>query len=178
MNIELVREKILEAKEGRDFNHFQNFFKNKPSGIKGLIQVIADEEKYPLKEYSSWIIVHLCKSQPEQIKPFYTDFIDILFKSKDQTILRNVTNIISHIEAQKYKESELVDLLIGFIQEHSHKVALHVYAMQVLSQIVLKYPELKKEIVEVIDLNDKDKSPAYHSGRRNFLKKTRKIIIE
>jgi len=87
--------------------------------------------------------------------------------------LRNVANIISHIGVQAYKESELVDLLIGFIQEHAHKVALHVYSMQILAQIVLNHPELKQEVIEVIELNDKDKTPAYNAGKRHFLKKTK-----
>jgi len=178
MTIELVREKIMEAKKGRDFGYFQSYFKTYPDGIKFLVKVIANEELYPLKEYSSWIVVHLCKSQPEQITPFYRNFVDILFKSNDQTVLRNVANIISHLKVQSYKESQLVDLLLGFIQEHSHKVALHVYSMQILAQIVLKYPELKQEIIEVIELNDKDKTPAYNAGKRNFLKKTKKIKIE
>ena len=178
MNIAIIRDKILEAKEARDFVELRKYFDQHPEGIKLLVQVVVNEEEYPLKEYSSWILVHLCKSHAERVRPFYNQFVDHLFISKDQTVLRNVANIISHLKIQDYRESELIDVLISFIQEHSHKVALHVYSMQILALFVLKYPELKKEIVEILELHDKNKTPAYNSGKRNFLKKTKKISID
>lgn len=178
MNIEAIREKILEAKAERDFVQLRTFFDKNPDGIQSLVKVVVDEEEYPLKEYGSWILVHLCKSHVSLVRPYYNQFVDHLFISEDQTVLRNVANIISHLKIQDYRESELIDQLIRFIQEHSHKVALHVYSMQILALFVLKYPELKKEIVEIIELHDKDKTPAFNAGKRNFLKKTRRIVID
>ncbi|MCH2232011.1 MAG: hypothetical protein MK105_16870 [Crocinitomicaceae bacterium] len=178
MNINIIREKILEVKARRDFTEIQNYFETHPDGIELLVTVLINEEDYPLKEYSSWILVHLCKSHPNLVRPFYDQFVDLLFISQDQTVLRNVVNIISHLKIKNYRESELIDVLISFIQEHRNKVALQVYSMQILALFVLKYPELKKEIVEILDLNDKDKTPAYNSGKRNFMKKTKKINLD
>jgi len=83
MNRTIVREKILEVKSERNFTYFQSYFKDQPEGVKLLIEVITKNEQYPIKEYSSWIIVHLCKSQPEQIAPFYKKIVTILFKSSN-----------------------------------------------------------------------------------------------
>ncbi|MDG1148648.1 MAG: hypothetical protein P8N52_10120 [Crocinitomicaceae bacterium] len=177
MDIALVRAKVLEAKATRNIIELCSYFSKHPDGVRCLIQIVDNEEKYPLKEYSSWIIIHVCKNKPELVEPFYKKLVGILFKSSNQTVLRNIANIIMTVGIQPYKESELVDVLIGFIQEHTHKVALHVYSMQILAQIVLKHPELKPEIIAVIELNDKDKTPAYNAGKRNFLKKTKQVLI-
>ena len=144
MNIDTIRDKILEAKAGRDFVKLRKYFDKHPEGIELLVLVVVNEEEYPLKEYGSWILVHLCKSHAVRVRPFYNQFVDHLFKSQDQSVLRNVANIISHLTIEDYRESDLIDLLIGFIQEHSHKVALHVYSMQILALFVLKISRTQK----------------------------------
>ena len=164
-----IKELVLNIFENRNFEFYQNYFKNDPSKLDELFLLVKNQAEYPLKEYASWIFVHLCKSQAKDIQPFYNDFVDILFKSDNQSVLRNILNVIKHLEKTDYRESEFVDLMIGFIQNPKNKVALHVYSMQVLGSFVLKHPELKAEILQIINIHSEGKSPAYGAGKRHFL---------
>lgn len=170
-----IKEVVLNISQNRNFEFYQNYLKRNPKQLNDLFLLVKNEAEYPLKEYSSWIFVHLCKSQIKDVQPFYNNFIDILFKSDNQSVLRNVLNVIKHLEKSDYRESEFVDLMIGFIQNPKNKVALQVYSMQVLIYFILKYPELKPEILEVINIHSEGKSPAYHASKRHFLNSLKNI---
>jgi len=167
-----IRDKILEMRYSRDKQAFVKYFIERPNELKKVVQCVLDLEEYPTKEYGSYILTHIYKSGLLDLQYLYPPFVDLLFKTKDQTVLRNIVNCISYMQITHYRESELIDLLIGFIQDPKNKVALHVYSIYVLIQFVEKYPELKSEIMEVIDLNSEKKTPAYTIARRNFIKKT------
>jgi len=47
--------------------------------------------------------------------------------------------------------------------------------MYLLAQFIKRYPELKEEISEIIALHSPNKTAAYYSAQRNFLKRMRKI---
>jgi len=168
-----IRDKVLGIRAERNFTVFQKYFKEYPNEITDLVQLINKKEAYPIPEYASWILVHLCKSDASTIQPFYKTIIDQLFGTENQSVRRNLINVIDHIIIQDYKESELIDLLISFIQDFENKVAVHVYSMQVLTKFVQKYPELKPEIEEVIHLNSENKTPAYSTGMQKFQRKTK-----
>ena len=119
---------------------------------------------------SSWILTHIAKSNPELIQPFYEKLVDILFITENQTVLRNCTNILYHLNPTEYKESELIDQLIQFIQNNNNKVALQVYSIYFITHFVKKYPELFEEVRSIIELNSHNHSPAYNVAIRNFRK--------
>ena len=73
------------------------------------------------------------------------------------------------------KESELIDRLIYFIQNNDNKVALQVYSMYNLVKFVKKYPELKIELVALIQIYNNERSAAYKGAVRNFLKRVKKF---
>ena len=137
--------------------------------IDALVQITHDLEEYPLKEYASYALTHLQKGGID-LSSHRKKFIDTLFKTDDQTVLRNVTNMLSHMELTSYKESELLDLLLEFVIDPKNKVALHVYSIYILAKFVRKYPDLEQEIRTVIIYNSKDKAPAYRIAIRNFEK--------
>ncbi len=168
-----IRTKVLEIRTGRNFVDFQRYFKENPKEIKDLVQLIHVQEAYPIPEYASWILVHLCTSDAPSIQPYYRSIVDQLFVTENQSVRRNLINTIDHLVITDYKESKLIDLLISFIQDFDNKVAVQVYSMQILTKFVKNHSELKAEIEEVIHFNSENKSPAYYAGMRKFLRKTK-----
>lgn len=169
-----IKEKVIEIRTSRNKTDYIEYFVNHPSEISSLYKLVGDLEEYPYKEYASWVLVHLCKSERIDLKHLYNDLVDITFCTNDQTVLRNVINCINELKITEYRESEFIDLLISFVQNHENKVALHVYSIYILIQFCIKYPELSPEIKDIIELNREGKSAAYCIARRNFLLATEK----
>jgi len=170
-----IKEKVREIQIVRDKQSFVKYFSNNKKDLDALVKLTLDLEEYPYKEYSSWVLVHLCKSQNTDLQYLYPDFVDLLFKTDNQSVLRNVVNCLCQLKITDYRESDLIDQLILFIQTHENKVALQVYAMFLLVQFIKKYPELKPEIIEVIELNKRGKTAAYSSASRKFLRLIKNI---
>lgn len=170
-----IREIVIKVSIERNFKEYQDYFHSNPKEYKKLIKLITEEETYPIPEYASWILSHFCKTDTSIIQSYYNTIVDTLFKIKNQSVRRNLINVIDHLELTNYRESELIDLLISFINDFENKVAVQVYSIQVLTKFVKKYPELKPEIVEVIELNSENKSPAYSASMRKFYRKTKNI---
>lgn len=163
-----IKERILAIRQDRNFGDQQRYFEQNPAQVNELIHFISVEHPYPLPEYASWILSHLARKNSALIQPYESRIIDNLFNTSNQSVLRNLVNTLSALKLTDYRESELVDLLISYLQNHENKVALQVYSMYVLLQFVEKYPELEHEILAVITLNEEGKSPAYMAGKRNF----------
>lgn len=140
-----------------------------------VLQCIWNLDAYPYKEYASWMLIHLLKSKKIDGQALYPQLVDVLFKTEDQSVLRNVVCSLDLLKITDYRESELIDLLISFIQNSSNKVALQVYSMRVLVQFCHRYPELKSEIEQLIALNSEGKTAAYRSAQRFFMSKTKSL---
>lgn len=170
-----IRSWVLAIRNERNFQEFQTYYRSNPKEIEDLIQLINQEEAYPIAEYASWILVHLAKAHPEGIQPFYDCLVDELHLNTNQTVRRNIIAVLDQLQLTSYRESEFIDLLVSFIEDFQNKVAIQVYAMQVLTSFVLKYADLKVEIQELIELHSENKSPAYRAAMRKFFKKTKHI---
>lgn len=170
-----IREKILEIRTTFDKSAFVDYFVQRPNELDELMKCIFRLEEYPFKEYASWILIHISQSGKVDLSAYYNELIDVLFKTDDQTVLRNVTRSLHQFKVTDYRESEFIDLLISFIQNYDNKVALQVYSMYILAEFIKKYPELKEEIVQIIALHRTGKTVSYGAAERNFHKMVRKF---
>lgn len=164
-----IRRKILEIQTSRDKKEFIGYFSENNCQINTLLNLITRLENYPLKEYASWVLVHLIKSKQFDLEHHYNDLVDTLFKTDNQTVLRNVTCCISLLEKTKYRESELIDQCICFISNSENKVALQVYSIYTLIPFGQKYPILMKEIKEIIEIHAPGKTAAYRLAQKRFI---------
>jgi len=171
--IAAIQEKILEFRTSRDKPAFVRYFLENEQRLELLMGHLWSLAPYPYKEYASWMFIHICKANPSQQQKHYAKLVDVLFETKDQSVLRNVCCALQHFTIESHRESAFIDQLIAFLQDSSNKVALHVYSIYILGKFCQKYPELTAEITEIIDHNARQKSAAYGSARRNFAKMTR-----
>ncbi len=171
-----IRGKILEIQTSRNKEEFVAYFSENTSQITDLLNLITRLESYPLKEYASWTLVHLIKSKQFDLNYHYNDLVDVLFKTDNQTVLRNVTCCISQLDKTSYREPELIDQCIHFIANSENKVALQVYSIYTLIPFGQKYPELIREFEEIIALHAPGKTTAYRSAQKRFINSTRSLI--
>lgn len=161
---------LQEFIKERDFKKATAFLVNEPELSELLLQLVEHKAAYPLAEHASWIWIHLAKEKAYFAQDFYPRLLDILFETKNETVLRNVLNALFQLELIAYREGEFIDLLFNFLLNKTHKVALHVYAIWMLIRFIKKYPELKGELYQCVDLLLENATPALHSASRNMRK--------
>ena len=149
------KEIILQLKDNRNSRQsiLSHFLQNE-STITDLIQLSTNKDKYPIQEYSTWILIHASNKYPEKINTYQTNIIDAFLEAENQTTLRNLCKIISQLPLIEYKEGIVLQHLIYHFKNNDNKVALHVYCLEKLNQYIKKYPELKSETKEIIMLKE------------------------
>ena len=88
----------------------------------------------------------------DKMENYQPQLIDAFLTTKNQTILRNLLVAIIHQPLIEYREGELYDNLIKHILNFDNKVALQVNCIYKLMQFIQKYPDLKPEIQESVEL--------------------------
>lgn len=153
-----------------------HYFLERKYGVETLIKYAASKEPYPLPDYSSWVITHLVKEFPNQMKDHQPQMIDAFLISENQTVLRNIGVGLILLPLIEYKESELYDTLVKHLLNPDDKVALNVNCIYKLIQFVKKYPELKAEITAVIELRTaQNRQASLLAAERKFMKVCQKI---
>lgn len=147
------REIILQLKDDRFARKsILSYFLTDKNTIKELIHLATIKDEYPVQEHSTWILIHTTENSRDLIEPYQNKIIDAFLESTNQTTLRNLCNVIGKLSLREYKEGELLDSLIAHLKNLDNKVALHVYSLEKINQFVKKYPEIKPEIKEILEL--------------------------
>jgi len=166
-----IHRKLEDFRATRDIPKFTKYFLEDQKRFEGLLKCIYDLESYPFAEYGSWLLVHIIRGKKVDARALYNPLLDTLFKTENQTVMRNIAICLHEIGVQEYRETELIDLCLGFINDASNKVALQLFSIHLLGQFCAKYPELIGEVREVILINAEGKTPAYKVGMREFEKR-------
>lgn len=144
---------ILQLKEDRFARQsiLMHFVQNM-SRMKELIELSTTINPYPIQEHATWILIHACDQHKKMVQDFHEEIIDAFLMADNQTTLRNLCKTISLLPISEYKEGVLLDTVIAHLKNNDNNVALHVYSLEIINQFVGKYPEIKEEIKQIIEL--------------------------
>ncbi len=172
----MVKHLLQEHYKQHGFPKLAARFIQEPQLIPDLVEIAISKLNHPLPECASWLLIHIVKTNPELLEEFQPQIIDCLIESKNQSVLRNLCNTCSMLPLIDYKESEFLDQLIVFIKDDSNKVALSVYAIYKLIHFTEKYPEIKPEIIGILELKQSvNIQPFMRVGIRKYKKATSSI---
>lgn len=172
--MESVRELIIAFRNNRDVGFFL------PQVIASdirLIEVISlgKEIDYPFPQYSSWLIAHVARQQPQKLYKHQPLLVDVFLDFSDESMKRNLLGALLDLPRIKYREGELLDHCFALLIDPNTKVAIKAYSMYMLLIFVEQFPELIPELEAAIEHNGKHQSPAFYGAARKVAKKLDRI---
>lgn len=167
-----LKEFILDKSKKPNFTKNSKQFCNDAKSLNELFALALGSDLHPIPEYASWLLIHVAKSNSEVIQSFEHAIIDRLLITNNHTVQRNLCVLLLYIPFTKYKDGLLYERLFSFFANFESKVALRVYSLYKISEIVGKHPELENEVLEQISIIQEQKlSPGMKVGIRNFQSK-------
>jgi hypothetical protein len=142
--------------------------------IKEQVELIHLTElldaEHPVGMRFTWLLGHILEENPGQIAPI----VSYCFEHRNQYtfpgIKRTLAKMFWLAGVPEKIEGLVVDELFKWVLDPKIKVAVKVYGIDALCNMVLKYPDLKEELLIVIDDQLDKNSVAFRARAKKVLK--------
>jgi 8-oxo-dGTP diphosphatase len=143
------------------------------SVFKKLLEYsISSDKKLAFK--SSWALTKVCDRFPELIDPYLPDIISRINDFNNESVERSFLRIISMKDLNKIDNrfhGILADYSFAKLNSGFSAIAIKAYAMEILFNLSVIYPELTNELIPAIQILTEDGSAGVVARGRMILKK-------
>jgi hypothetical protein len=128
------------------------------------------EGPYRITQRAAWPLSYCVEKHPELLKPHWKKILAFVDKPGiHDAVKRNVLRMFQFVRVPKAHQGRTVDLCFRLLSDSSEPVAIRVFAMTVLANIAREEPELKNELIPIIE----DQLPFASAG---FQSRSRKVL--
>jgi len=131
--------------------------------------------KDPLAWRACWILDGSDEQQPGLARPCLVKIIKALPALKSKGSLRSLLRMLCRHDIPEESQGLLIDLCFKYLTSELYPVAVKVHAMQIIYNHVLLYPELKDELVAVLEDQMDNNSVGFMSRGRRLIKQLEKL---
>jgi hypothetical protein len=142
-----------------------------PSQFPMLMSYFLDDarEGYRLPQRAAAVVNEVCEQRPDLLKPYYRKIVLNLRNDVHDAVKRNTVRLLQFHEIPEDLVGETADRCFEQLHSAKEPIAIKVFSMTVLFNIVKRIPELKSELQYMIE----EQMP-YGSG--GFVSRGRKIL--
>lgn len=162
---------ILKEHSKKQRDLIVNYIDNNPKRFAELVDVFL-KGPYRVTQRASWPLSYCIELNPNLIKPH----LRTLFNAVQQpgaydAVKRNIIRALQYVKIPKTYHAKAIGVCMQFLQDGKEPVAIRVFAMTVLANLAKEIPELKNELIPVIE----DMMPF---GSAGFVSRGSKILKE
>lgn len=136
---------------------------------------LALNEKDPLAWRAAWILDGSDEQHPGLASGSVRRITRELPRVQSTGTLRSLLRLLCRYNIQEEDQGMLIDLCFKYMTSELYPVAVKVHAMQIIYRHVLIYPELKEELVTVIQDQVDNNSVGFRSRGNRIIKALEKI---
>ncbi len=127
---------------------------------------------YRVTQRASWPLSYCVEHNPNLVKPHLKKIISYLHKQDEHdAVKRNIVRLLQYITIPKSLQGRTIDLCFHFLNSAKEPIAVRVFAMTVLANLAKENPDLKNEIILIIE----DQLPF---GSAGFISRGKKVLKE
>ena len=147
-----IKEQLLVEHSKENTNKICAYIGNDKSKLDLLITHYFAKE-YRISQRSAMVLSAIFDHNPNMVKPYINQLIDGLKDNKHHVaIKRNTIRILQFVEIPEDRMSELFDLCLENIISVKEPIAVKAFSMTVLLNVCKKFPELKLEVIPILEL--------------------------
>lgn len=119
---------------------------------------------YRVTQRAAWPLAYCVEQHPELISPHYKKLLAFVAKpNAPVAVKRNTMRLLQFVEVPKKFYGAVADIAFNFLNDKKETVAVQVFAMTVLSNLVKHEPALANELRTIIE----DRLPFGTAGFRS-----------
>jgi len=126
---------------------------------------------YRITQWAGWPLSDIVKKHPHLVTPYLKPVLTSIDKpGQHVAVKRNVMRLLQFIDIPPKLRGLAFDKAFKLQQDTSEPIAVQVFAMSVMTQIAMKEPDLKNEVIIAIEEQLPYGSAAYTSRAAKLLK--------
>ena len=127
------------------------FIGNDKTRFKKLVDIFLNGE-YRVTQRAAWPLSNVALDHPELIKPYFSKLINLLGKPENHPAIdRNILRIFQDIDIPEKHHGNLVDASFKFMMDVKYPAGIRAFAISVAANICKNYPELKRELILILE---------------------------
>ncbi len=139
-----------------------------------LMQIFFSDEKKMINR-AAWVMSHTVDKYPHLIVPYIGEFIPMLKSHKLVAVRRNIARVLQYVNIPEEYQGELVNVCFDILLNPKDALAVQAFSMTILYNITLEQPELKDELILVIEDMLPNGSPGIKSRGKKTIKALKKM---
>jgi len=144
------------------------------SNFRALLQ-LALKEKDPVAWRAAWVLDGSDELKPGLARKYISKIVKALPGLESLGSLRSLLRLLARWDIPEDEQGLLIDLCFSYLVSAQYPVAVKAHAMQIIYLHVLIYPELKDELVAVIEDQIANNSVGFKSRGRRLIKQMEKL---
>ena len=144
------------------------------SKFKALLQ-LALQEKDPIAWRAAWVLDGSDELKPGLARKHISKIVKALPGLESLGSLRSLLRLLTRYDIPEEEQGLLIDLCFSYLVSEQYPVAVKAHAMQVIYHHVLLYPELKGELIAVIEDQAKNNSVGFKARGSILIKQMEKL---
>ncbi len=149
-----VREQLAQFGKSTEFLSLVDVFAFDEVAVKGLVELVSSNDRYPYPQYASHILLHIGRSYYDKVDCWYETLLDTVLSTSNTSLKRNLLGVIICAPLKPYRDGELLDWLFAVLNDPDSQPGHLNYAVKKLAQYLMLYPELGKEIELALELRE------------------------
>lgn len=127
---------------------------------------------YRVTQRAAWPLSCCVEENPRLIEPHLKKILNYVLKPEvHNAVKRNVVRLLQFIDIPLRLQGQTAAICFQFFSNKKEPIAIRVFSMTVLSNLAKKLPELKNELIPLIE----DQMPY---GSAGFISRGRKVLKE
>lgn len=162
-------EEILREHSKKQKDKIVSYVGHDPKRFAELVHVFL-KGPYRVTQRAAWPLSYCIERYPDLLKPHFRKILVQLGKKNiHDSVKRNTLRMLQFVRVPKAHQGITTDLCLAFLADAKEPVAIRVFAMTVLANIAKEVPELKNELIPLIE----DQMPYASAG---FISRGGKVL--
>ena len=167
------RSQLTNFPRGVERELFIKQFGHSEAHFRSLLD-IALLDKDPEAWRAAWVLDGSDEQNPGIALKHISAIVQQLLQLESRGSLRSMLRLLCRYEIHEEDQGLLIDLCFGYMVSELYPVAVKVHAMQIIYNHVLIYPELKDELVSVLEDQVANNSVGFKSRARRIIRQLEK----
>jgi hypothetical protein len=145
-----IAEQLMAEHSKRNTELIVNYIGSDQKRFKELLQVFSSGN-YRLTQRASWPLTLVLEKHPLLAEKHISFICSLLDAKMHVSIKRNVLRLLQYVDLPEEEMGLMADRCFKYLTSLHEPVAVKVFAMTVLYRICLKEPELKNELIPLLE---------------------------